>query len=208
MSVSLSKIRCMRVSVILTSFIVAVALSLPVNRAVAAPSPQEVVRTGTDQVLQILKERSRDRDGRRMAIRKVVNEYFDFDDMAKRSLGPPWKQQPPEKQQEFVQAFSQFLFNVYIRKIEKYTNEKLSYRAKQADGNSAVVEALVVGGQAGEVRINYRLHLTDGAWKVYDVEIEGIDLVQNYRSQFNAMLAQGSFESLLKQLREKNVENG
>lgn len=87
----------------------------------ASSGPLETVQAGTDKVLQILKEQAGSEQKRRAEIRKVVDQYFDFDEMAKRALGPQWNQQSAEKQREYVQAFSEFLFSVYINKIEKST---------------------------------------------------------------------------------------
>jgi phospholipid transport system substrate-binding protein len=173
------------------------------SRAIAAGNPQAVIQTGTDQVLQLLKQYPENTHERRQKIWAVVKGYFDFDSIAKRAVGPIWNAQSPEKQQEFTRDFSRLLFNTYMRKIEKYTNEKLTYRPQQVGGDHAVIEALVVGDQPGPIHIDYYLHLENGDWKVYDVVIEGVGLVVNYRSQFNEILSRSSFDDLLRQLREK-----
>ncbi|SPF49208.1 Toluene tolerance family protein [Syntrophobacter sp. SbD1] len=180
-----------------------VFLCLWASGSIAAQDPVTVVKTGTDQVLQLLKEHSGDTQTRRTKIRALVDQYFDFNALAKRALGPAWKGQPQEKQQQFTRDFSQLLFNTYITKIEKYTNERISYNQKQMQGDHAVVEALVVGGQAGKVTIEYYMHLVDGNWMVYDVAIEGVGLVTNYRSQFDEILSRSSFDDLLTQLKAK-----
>ena len=127
--------------------------------------------------------------------------------ISKRWRSAPWErdggEQPPEKQQEFTRDFRQLLFNTYIGKIEKYTNEKITYNQKQMGGDCAVIEALEVGDQSGAVPVDCYLRLKDGKWKVYDVVIEGINLVTNYRCQFEPILMRHSFDDLLRQIKEK-----
>lgn len=177
------------------------------SQAIAAENPQAVVKTGTDQVLQLLKQYPENTHERRQKIWSVVKAYFDFDAIAKRAVGPEWNMQPPEKQQEFTRDFSRLLFNAYIGKIEDYTNEKITYSQEQIGKRYAVIEARIVGGQSGAIPIVYYLHLKDGDWKVYDVEIEGMSLVMNYRDQFNEILSRSSFDDLLRQLREKVAQS-
>lgn len=190
-----------------TTCIVLLSLIVSISQVLAASAPIEVVKTGTQRVLQVLEKNQTNTEARRQAIRKIVDEYFNFDEMAKRSIGPVWNEQAPDKQQEFVESFSQFLFNVYIDKIEKYTGEKITYNSQQVNGDYASVKAVVHGYNATNIPIIYRLHLDDGSWKAYDVVIDGIDLVNNYRSQFGDILSRHSFDYLLKLLKEKNAQN-
>jgi phospholipid transport system substrate-binding protein len=184
--------------------LIAVCCCLGVSPAVAASRPLEVVQTGTDRVLQVLKTRSADNRERREELRKIADEYFDFQEMSKRALGPYWNNLSPQKQKDFVDAFSEFLFNEYARKIENYTNEAINFTEQEVSGNYSVVESRVIRQQGNEITIIYRLHQGGGAWMVYDVVIEGVSLVDNYRSQFRSILAKDPFEKLLDQLRRKN----
>jgi phospholipid transport system substrate-binding protein len=187
-------------------------LCLWASQAIAADDPQVVIKTGTDQVLKLLKKYPENtqvrREKIRVAVDRYVDEYFDFDEIAKHALGTRWNEQSPEKQQEFTRDFSQLLFNTYIGKIEKFTNGKITYNQKQIGGNLAVIETLEAGDQSGRVPIDYYLRLKDGKWKVYDVSIEGIGLVTNYRSQFESILLRNSFDDLLKQLKQKIAAQG
>lgn len=192
---------------VLKTLIVAFVICLMGSRLMASSSPLETVKAGTENVLHILKEQAGNQQKRRAEIRRVVDHYFDFDEMAKRALGPYWNEQPAAKQQEYVQAFSEFLFNVYIDKIEKYTDEKITYETGEQQGDRAVVDAVIAGSRPGEIPIEYRLHLTDGKWRAYDVVIEGVGLVNNYRSQFRSILSRSSFDDLLNRLKEKNLDN-
>ncbi len=185
----------------------ALCLCLWASQAIAADDPQAVIKNGTDQVLALLQKYPENTQVRREKIRtavdKYVDEYFDFDEIAKHALGTRWNDQSPEKQQEFTREFSQLLFNTFIGRIEKYTNEKFTFNRKQVGGDFAVIETLEVGAKPGKAPIDYYLRLKDGKWKVYDVSIEGIGLVANYHSQFESILLRSSFDDLLRQLRQK-----
>jgi phospholipid transport system substrate-binding protein len=125
--------------------------------------------------------------------------------MARRALGRPWKDQTPEKRQEFVKLFKQLLFNTYINRVESYTgsNEQIAYDSEKLDGDYALVKTHVTIQSNQIVQIDYRLRLENGQWQVYDVVVEGISFVDNYRGQFASILANESFDSLLKKIREK-----
>jgi phospholipid transport system substrate-binding protein len=197
--------------VISKTLIIVVCLGLTVSPGMAVEDPDVQVKNGMDKVLQLLKEYPGDMQVRREKIRNVVDKDFDFTEMAKRALGPRWKTVSPEKRQEFTRDFSQLIFNVYIRKMEKYANEKIkieiNFSPKKMEGEFAVVDALVVGNQSGKIAVDYYLTRKNGNWKVYDVMIEGIDLALNYRSQFDLILSTGSFDDLLQQLKTKNAQS-
>lgn len=177
--------------------------------AVAVLSPKEVVRSGTERLLQ-MRENSRagkasDFRQRRGELLSISDEYFNFEEMSKRALGRPWKEQPPEKQREFVRLFKDILFNAYIDRIEAYKGsaENISYDSEKIEGNYALVATVVRTPNEAPVTIDYRLSLVNGEWKIYDLVIEGISLVNNYRQQFQSILATGSFDNLLQRLGEK-----
>ncbi len=175
----------------------------------AAPGPVAVIQSGTERALKILRSTQsgqaptlRQRKGE---ILSIVDEYFNFEEMARRALGRPWKEQTPEKRQQFVSLFKQLLFNTYISRVEKYTgsNEQIVYDAEKIDGDYAVVKTRVATNDNQVYQIEYRLHQDGAQWKAYDVIVEGISFVDNYRSQFASILANESFDSLLKRMREK-----
>lgn len=176
----------------------------------AAGTPMGLIQSGTDRALQIVRS-SQSGQGptlrqRRGEILQIVDEYFNFKEMGKRALGKPWKEQPAEKQQEFVKLFKQLLFNTYVDRFETYTgnNEKIVYDEEKLEGEYALVKTRVLGYKNSNVELDYRLHLEEGGnWKVYDVTVEGISLVNNYRQQFSSILANGTFDSLLNTMRQK-----
>lgn len=178
--------------------------------AFAGNRPVDVVKSGTDRALEILRRSCK--PGERLVVREhradileIVYEYFDFREMAMRSLGPAWKNQTPAKQQEFVDVFEQLLFNTYIDRVDVYTcsEEQVLFDNETIEGNLAIVQSRVTGYKGKDIAIDYRLKLKDGQWKAYDVIVEGVSLVNNYRQQFSAILAKESFDQLLTRIREK-----
>ncbi len=140
----------------------------------------------------------------------IVSEYFSFQEMGKRALGRTWKEQTAEKRQEFVRLFTHLLFNTYINRLENYTgsNERVFYDSEKLDGDYALVKTHVLYQRNNNISIDYRLHLDEGQWKVYDVVVEGISFVDNYRGQFSSIMTNESFDSLLRRLRRKVDEPG
>jgi len=175
----------------------------------ASASPLEVIQSGTERGLQIIKNSLSGAgpllDQRREEILIIVDEYFDFGEMSRRSLGRPWKDQPPNKQQEFVALFKQLLFNTYVSRIEAAATPTthIDYDQEKIEGEHALVKTRAINDQKPAVQIDYRLRAESSSWKVYDVVIEGVSLVSNYREQFASILNSEPFDSLLKRLREK-----
>jgi phospholipid transport system substrate-binding protein len=187
---------------ILKTLILMVCLCLWDSQAIAVENPQAVVQNGMDQVLQILTRHPQDTRDRREQIEAVVDGYFDFEAIARLAVGPRWKSQLPENQHQFTLEFSKLLFNTYVGDIQKYAKQELTYSHRTIDQGYVVVEA-VVRDQGGPVSLDYYLHLTDGNWKVYDISVHGMSLVANYRSQFQSILANSSFDRLSMMLRQK-----
>ncbi len=172
-------------------------------------SPLDVVRSGTEKVLAIVRSCTPEHPFRisehRVELEKIVSEYIDFDEMAVRVLGRHWKIQNPRNKEEFKRLFKELLFQSYVDKFDNYVcgREKVLYIGQVIRGRYALVKTKVVGYKDTDVVVEYRLKRKPEGWKVYDVVVEGISLVQNYRSQFNSILSRESFDSLLEKLREK-----
>jgi phospholipid transport system substrate-binding protein len=184
------------------SLILVVCLCLWGSSVIAAENPQAVVQTGTDEILKILDKNPQDTPARREQIQAVVDGYFDFEAIARLSVGPRWRSLPPEKQQEFTRDFSKLLFNTHIKDLEKYAKQILTYNHRAINQDYVVVDGLV-RDQGSSVLLSYYLHIKDGNWKVYDISVEGISLVTNYRSQFQSILENGSFDDLSMMLKQK-----
>ena len=135
----------------------------------------------------------------------LSNEVFDWNEMAKRSLGIYWKDRTPEEQKEFIKLFTVLLENTYMDKIEGYAGEKILYSRETVEDRYALVETKIVTRRDTEVGVNYWMLSENGRWFVYDISVEGVSLVRNYRTQFNDILARSSYQELLKKLKEKQV---
>lgn len=190
-------------------FLLMAALGYPLPVGAAPSSPLQVIQSGSDRGLKIIKsalfEGGPSLQQRRDEILSITEEYFDFEEMGKRALGRPWRDITPAQQKEFIQLFKQLLFNVYVRRIESNASRTTTtqYDEERIEGRFALVKTRVTSDNQPDIQIEYRLRLDGGAWKVYDVMIEGISLVANYRQQFGSILANRSFESLLDMLRER-----
>lgn len=172
--------------------------------------PTDQVKQTVDKVIDILKNKELKKpekeSERKAAIRKVVGERFDFEEMAKRSLALHWRNRTPQDKKEFVPLFSDLLERSYIKKIEKYTDEKILYKGEKIEGDYAVVDTEVITKRNVETPIEYRLLKEDAGWKVYDVVIEGVSLINNYRTQFNKIIRENSYQELVKRMKNKEEE--
>ena len=172
--------------------------------------PTDQVKQTVDKVIDILKNKELKKpekeSERKAAIRKVVGERFDFEEMAKRSLALHWRNRTPQDKKEFVPLFSDLLERSYVKKIEKYTDEKILYTGEKIEGNYAVVDTKVITKRNVETPIEYRLLKEDAGWKVYDVVIEGVSLINNYRTQFNKIIRENSYQELVKRMKNKEEE--
>ncbi len=191
------------------SFMVAVALTLV---AVASPcawagAPTDQVREYTDAVVKVLEDpalKAEDKKPeRRAAVRKIAAEVFDVQETAQRALGPHWQQRTPQERQEFVQLFAELLEQTYISKIDLFGGEKLRFIDEKVDGDNAIVRAKVVTRQQTEVPVEARMLRKGDRWLVYDILIENISLVGNYRAQFDRIIRTSSYEDLVKRLRSR-----
>ncbi len=173
----------------------------------SAGTPVDQIRVTVDRVLAILQDPSLSSDEKRQArrdqLRQAIFPTFDFAEMAKRSLGSHWRRRSPAEQEEFVSLFTDLIQNSYVGSIESYNGDKVAYLREVQDKNYAEVGTNIITAKGEEFSINYRLHLQGGEWKVYDVVIENISIVNNYRSQFNRVINRSSYEELLRVLKEK-----
>ena len=162
----------------------------------AFSSPTARVKDSVDQVITVLKDKSLNREMRWNKIGVVINESFDFRSMSQSVLATNWKKATPEERQRFVEFFSQYLEDTYRTKIESYTNQKVEYVGETIRGKRAVVETLIVT-DTNQIPVNYKLKNNNGEWFAYDVVIEGVSLVNNYRSTFAAIVNNDGMDGLL-----------
>ena len=182
-------------------------LSLLQPGAASAGAPTDQIRATVDRVLVILKDPALNTTGakavRRAELSKAILPRFDFEEMARRSLGSEWRRRTPAEQEEFIRLFTELLKNSYVESIESYRGEKVIYRSESQDGAYGDVGTKVINDRGEEFTIDYRLNLKGSEWKAYDVIIENISIVNNYRSQFSRILGRSSFAALLQTIRDK-----
>jgi phospholipid transport system substrate-binding protein len=175
---------------------------------VQAGEPQEKVRETVDAVLAVLQDKSmqgqENTEKRREKMRQAVFQRFGFEEMAQRALGQHWPKRTPAEKKEFVALFSDLLERSYINKIESYTGEQqVLYTKETIDKDYATVRTEIVAKRDANVEVLYQLLRRNGTWQVYDVVIEGVSLVNNYRTQFNNIISHESYEALVKKLKLK-----
>ncbi len=188
-----------RLSVI--GFVVSVTLAAGVSAA-RADAPTEALRQSVDQVIRVLEQPG----DHRADVRKIANGIFDFQETAKRALGRHWPQRTPQEQKEFTQLFADLLEKSYLGKIELYHGEKVAWNGDTVNGDDATVRTKILTKQGTEIPVDYRMQQKDGRWLVYDVNIEGVSLVANYRTQFNKIIQTESYGSLVEKLRAKDAQ--
>ena len=181
--------------------------SLLLPAELQAGGSTEQVRATVDKVLNIVrspnpKSKSQMVDQRARLV-EVIYPRFDFQEMAKRSLGPHWGRRTPEEQREFVGIFAGLMGRAYADNIQSYTSQNVVYTREKEDQDYAEVDTLLVSEKGAPVTINYKLHSVDKEWKVYDLVIEDISVVNNYRSQFDRVIARSSFADLVRTMKEK-----
>jgi len=167
------------------------------------------VRETVNAVLAVLQDKSLqgpdNLQKRREKMRQAVFQRFGFEEMAQRALGPYWSKRTPAEKKEFIALFGELLERSYINKIESYTGEQMVQYTRETiekDGYASVRTA-VVNKRDLNVEVEYKLLQRDGNWQVYDVIIEGVSLVNNYRTQFHNIVSQESYEALVKKLKLK-----
>jgi phospholipid transport system substrate-binding protein len=182
------------------------ALGVATTQLLAAPAGEEVKAT-IDGVMKVLNDPKLQgqKKERREALRKIILPKFDFTEMAKRALGSNWGREP-DKQKEFVSAFTQLLEDSYADQVESANGNKISVVNERTEKGYAEVDTKIISPKGEETPMTYKLHSVGSEWKVYDVVIANISLVNNYRSQFNRVLANGSMDELIKRMKDKKVE--
>jgi phospholipid transport system substrate-binding protein len=187
----------------LTVMVVAVSV---VADAWAGP-PGEQIRLQIDRVVRVLagpalKTAGRERE-RQAAVRKIAEEIFDVGEMTRRTLGQHWQGRTDSERAEMVRLFSDLLERVYFTRIANYNGEKITVLKDWVDGDQATVRTRIVTPRGTEIPVDYRMLRRGDHWVAYDVVIEGVSLVANYRAQFNKVIQTSSYQALVEKLRAK-----
>jgi phospholipid transport system substrate-binding protein len=190
-----------RIAVTLALMVVGIAPA-----AVAGPATDQI-KPQIDRVIATLEDPALKSNGkiaeRRQILRAITDGVFDWTEMAKRSLGRHWAARTRTEQQEFVTLFRELLERAYVGKIERYSGEPVAYVGEVVDGDVTTVRTRITTRQNQEVPIDYRMYRDGGRWRVYDVLIESISLVNNYRTQFDGIIKTSSYDELVKRLRAR-----
>lgn len=172
-----------------------------------AGAPTDSMKTTIDEVLRILRDKELKQPGRseerRQQLEKVVEARFDYREMSRRALGAPWNSLSDQEKQEFVSLFQTLLTNSYAEKIETYSGEGVQYLNERTEKDYAEVRTKVLSGKT-EIPLDYRLINKAEDWRVYDVVVDGVSLVNNYRGQFTRILRESTYSDLVDQLRKKS----
>lgn len=170
--------------------------------AARAAEPLTEVQSTVDQVLTLLRNQSLPQAERRQQLTAVIRPAFDFEVMSQWVLGPNWRQASAAQRQRFVDLFSDLLEATYIGKIESYTDERVEYTGQKMEGERAEVETLIKTRSA-DIPIRYKLFRKGERWLVYDVVIEEVSLVRNYRSTYDEIVRKDGFDGLFSRMEEK-----
>ena len=186
------------------------ALLLGAALTAHAGIPTDQVKGATDQVLKIILDpalKGPDKSSaRRQQLRSVVDQVFDWQETGKRALARHWQPLKPEQRQEFSSLFADLVERSYVGKIELYSGEKIIYAGDTIEGDQATVKTKLITKSQTEIPIDYRMQKEGDRWRVYDVLIEGVSLVGNYRTQFNRVIQQTGYDDLVKKMKTKQEE--
>jgi phospholipid transport system substrate-binding protein len=187
---------------------IVVSLVVVMAMPAMAGAPTDQLKQRVDEVIKVVDDPALASKPveRHAAVRKIAEDVFDYPDTAQRALGPHWNARTPQERQEFVQLFADLLDRAYVGKIDLYQGEKVRYAGETAEGDQATVKTRIVTKKGSEVPVDYRMHLKNGRWLVYDVIIEGVSLISNYRTQFNKVVQTESYPALVQKLKAKETE--
>jgi phospholipid transport system substrate-binding protein len=172
-----------------------------------AMTPTEQLKGSIDKIIPILEDPTLKGDAkikeRRAAIRRVANDVFDFTESAKRCLGPHWEPRTEQERQEFALLLGDLLERAFASRLEQYGGERIQYTGESVDGNLATVKTTIITKSGAELPVDYQVLRRGDRWLVYDVWIEGVSLMNNYRVQFNKIIQTSSYEDLVRKLKAK-----
>ena len=191
------------------SLTAALVLSLAPSRFLApafADEPMSVVKATVNQALDVLRDKTTPLAQRQDKLRQIVATSFDFTEMAKSALGYHWKDITPAQQQEFTTAFVAFIEDSYLSKINDYSGQQVNFlRASNEGAQYAQVNTDIVQPKGDAIHVNYRLLQENSTWKIYDVTVDAISIIANYRNQFNRVMNNKGYDTLIQDLKSKQA---
>jgi phospholipid transport system substrate-binding protein len=188
--------------------------------AIGAPAvandPMAQVRSGVSDVMEVFKVPEMPLAVRREKLRGLGGKYFDFNSMARSVMGYHWRELSPAQRDEFVTVFTRFIADAYLSKLQDYTVKKVAdelpivnikFTRETFDGPdyAQVYSTVTLKEQKDPLEVNYLMHRADGIWKVYDVTVDAISVIANYRNQINRVMNEGGYDKLVADLRSKTL---
>ena len=169
----------------------------------------EAIKSSIEQVIHVLEDKELKKADRLMERRRqlqtIFNDRFSYEEMSKRSLGAHWQDLNETQRQQFVDLFQQLLARSYTGTIEGYSGERFQFLSEHNEGNYAEVRTKLLA-RKGDIPVNYRLLSKSGGWRVYDIVVDGISMISNYRAQFTKIINASSWESLIEKLQNKSEQ--
>jgi phospholipid transport system substrate-binding protein len=199
-----------RITQRLVAVLLTLATTVAADRQAWAGPPTDQLRAQIDRVIKTLEDPELSREGRQLerrgAIRRLANEIFDFTETTRRSLGQHWHARTASEREEIVRLYADLLERAYIGKIEMYSGERIQFAGDTLEGGQATVRTRLVTKAGTEIPVDYRMHRVGDRWLAYDVAIEGVSMVANYRAQFNKIIQTSGYKALVSKLAAKQEE--
>jgi phospholipid transport system substrate-binding protein len=207
-----SGVRCGTRGIVKTvAMIVALVLPLGLSASPAwAGPPTDQLRDGIDRIFKVLMDPDLKGDEkasqRKTAVTRLAGDIFDFGEMSKRTLGRHWDQRTPADRQDFARLFTELIQRSYFSRVDEHGSEKTVFRGETMDGDHAIVRTTLLLARGSQMPLDYAMHNPGGRWRVYDISIDGISLVANYRSQFNRIIRTSSYADLVARMTSNQTE--
>jgi phospholipid transport system substrate-binding protein len=196
---------------VIKRFIPSISLFLFIPLTVMAGEPTERIRIVSDRLISIISDSAllapEMAEKREQMIMETVNSVFDWEEFSRRALARHWAKRTDQEKREFVSLFGRLVKSAYMGKTRQYSDVSVQFTDEKIEGAYSKVSTNVITSSGTQIPFEYRMIKKNGTWWVYDVYIEGVSLVNNYRSQFNSILARSSYEDLVKRLKEKVDES-
>lgn len=186
--------------------VMSVVLSLFVATSALADTSKEFVQSKTDTVLSIV-QKSKDVATAKKEITKESESIFDFQKLTAFAVGKNWRSATPEQKTKLTTEFKSLLINTYGNAMIKFKNAKVNVNTANDNGDSSVVKTTVIYGENQKASIDYQLNKSENSWRVFDVSVENISLVMNYRTSFNEIVSKNGIDGLIAELHKKNEAN-
>ena len=178
--------------------------------AAEAGPPTDQLRDGIERIFKTLSDPEMSGEAkapqRKATVTRIAGEIFDFTEMSKRTLGQHWEKRSPAERQDFARLFTELIQRSYFSKVDEYGSEKTIFGSETVDGDHVVVRTKFLLPRGAQMPLDYSMHSVGGRWRVYDLSIDGISLVANYRSQFNKIIRTSSYEGLVAKFKSNQAE--